>query len=115
MLKEDKTKEYEVIQPQEMLSKLEKLFKEEEILSFIDKTNLVALFDNHNVSGMILYQELCDAMSVIEICEGRPANTPTLNVDKLDHKGMRIVNRLVNYLDTKNMAIEDIVSEKISC
>ena len=38
----------------------------------MDKTNLIALFDNPNVSGMILYRELCDAFNVIEVYDGRP-------------------------------------------
>lgn len=49
------------------------------------------------MSGMISYQEICEAFKPLEIYEGRPKNTEELLLDKLDHKSMRVLKRLSNY------------------
>jgi 5S rRNA maturation endonuclease (ribonuclease M5) len=50
------------------------------------------------MSGMISYDEICEAFKHMELYDGRPANTEVLLLDKLDHKGMRIMKRFSNYL-----------------
>jgi hypothetical protein len=54
------------------------------------------------MSGMISYNEICEAFLPMELYDGRPKNTEELLLDKLDHKCMRILKRFAIYLKEKN-------------
>lgn len=50
------------------------------------------------MSGMISYNEICEAFIQMELFDGRPKNTDELLLDRLDHKSMRIFKRFSIYL-----------------
>ena len=57
------------------MAKIDEIVCAPEMFTFLEKTNILALFENPVVAGMVLYQDVSHVLQSLGIEEGRPENT----------------------------------------